>query len=170
MENQGIEFFATKGDVYMVCPDGDVKNFSQFPTSVLNRLRAEIEKDPKLEAALRQISENCIDELKQFVRCRFGAFNNQGDLVDDKLHAEYVDCEKRGTCRHEGIICRSELTARELQITRYIADDLADKQIADRLNISPFTVNNHRVNIERKLNLASKIGIARFACINQLNN
>lgn len=168
--NQGIEFFATRGDVYMICPNGEVKNFSQFPISVLDRLRAEIEKDPQLEAALEKISENGIDELKQFVRCRFGAFNNQGDLVNDHLTSEYVDCEKRGNCPHEGIICRSELTAREIEVTRLIADDLADKQIAERLSISPFTVSNHRVNIERKLGLASKIGIARFACLNQLNN
>jgi DNA-binding NarL/FixJ family response regulator len=71
---------------------------------------------------------------------------------------------------HEGIICRRELTSRELEIVKLIADDLADKQIADRLGISVFTVANHRAHIESKLNIASKIGIARFACLNQLNH
>lgn len=166
----GIEFFATKGDVYMVCPDGEVRNFDRFPLTVLDLLQAEIQSDSQLEASLEEIHDTTgVDTLKQFVRCRFGAFNNQGDLIDDKLTTEYIDCEKRGNCPHEGIICRSELTAREIEVTRLIADDLADKQIADRLQISPFTVANHRVSIEKKLGLASKLGVVRFACLNQLN-
>lgn len=166
----GIEFFATRGDVYMVCPDGEVKSFSQFPCSVLERLQAEIEKDHQLQQALENIAGTGVNAIRHFIRCRFGAFNNQGDLVNDQFTSEYVDCEQRGNCPHEGIICRNELTAREIEVTRLIADDLADKQIADRLQISPFTVSNHRVNIERKLGLASKMGITRFACLNQLNN
>jgi DNA-binding CsgD family transcriptional regulator len=164
-----IEFFATKGDVYMVCPQGDVKSFGEFPASVLDRLQAEIEKDHQLEEALEEIAGTGVNAIRQFVRCRFGAFNNQGDLVDDQLTSEYVDCEKRGNCPHEGVICRSELTRREVEVTRLIADDLADKQIADRLFISPHTVTRHRVNIEQKLGVKSKSGITRFACLNQLN-
>jgi len=164
-----IEFFATKGDVYMVCPEGEVKNFGQFPASVLDRLQAEIEKDYQLEQALEKITGTGVNAIRQFIRCRFGAYNNQGDLVDDKLTSEYVDCEKRGKCPHEGVICRSELTTRELEVTRLIASDLGDKQIAARLFISPHTVARHRANIEEKLGCASKGGIVRFGCLNQLN-
>ena len=167
--NQSIEFFATKGDVYMVDPNGEVRNFSMFPSTVLDRLQAEIENDAQLEEAMEQIAGTGVNAIRQFVRCRFGAFNNQGDLVNNKLISEYVDCEKRGHCPHEGVICRSELTAREVEVTRLIANDLADKQIAHHLSISPHTVARHRVNIEQKLGVASKIGIARFACLNQLN-
>jgi DNA-binding CsgD family transcriptional regulator len=164
-----IEFFATGKDVFMVDPEGEVKRFDQFPLAVLARLRDEIETDQKVEEALKELAGTGINAIRQFVRCRYGAYNNQGDLVDGNLASEYVDCEKRGNCPHEGVICRSELTAREIEVTRLIANDLADKQIADRLQISPFTVANHRVNIERKLGLASKLGVVRFACLNQLN-
>lgn len=164
-----IEFFATGADVFMVDPEGKVKSFDQFPLAVLARLRDEIERDTKVEEALVEIGCTGVNAIRQFIRCRYGAFNNQGDLVDGKLTSEYVDCEQRGKCPYEGVICRSELTAREIEVTRLIANDLADKQIADRLQISPFTVANHRVNIERKLGLASKLGVVRFACLNQLN-
>lgn len=165
-----IEFFATTEDVWMVDQDGRLRPFSKFSIDVLQRLRDEIEKDPAVEAALHHMGASGLDQIKQFIRCRFGAFNNQGDLVDGKMVSEYVDCKLRGNCLYEGIICRSELTAREMEVTRLIADDLADKQIADHLGISTFTVCRHRTRIEHKLNIASKIGIARFACLNQLNH
>jgi len=156
----------------MVSPEGEVRPFNRFPISVLVHLREEIRKDPDLEATLEEVAESGLDELKMFVRCRFGAFNNQHDLclATGKMESEYVACENRGNCKHEGVICRSELTPREMEVTRLIADDLGDKQIADRLHISPHTVARHRVSIEQKLGLASKMGITRFACLNQLNH
>ncbi len=165
-----IEFFATKENVFMVDHDGRLRPFPRFPINVLLHLRDEIEKDPEVEHALQQLTSTGVSEIAQFIRCRFGAFNNQGDLVDGKFTIEYVDCEKRGSCPYEGLLCRSELTPRELEVTRLVADDLADKQIADHLGISTFTVCRHRTRIEHKLNIASKIGIARFACLNQLNH
>ena len=165
----GIEFFAAGNEVYMIDLDGELKTFDFFPLHVLDVLREEIESDKNLEKALDELTSGT-DQIKQLIRCRYGAFNNQMDLKDGKLEADYVDCPLRSSCVYEGIICRRELTNRELEIVRLVADDLADKQIADRLGISVFTVGVHRAKIERKLNIASKIGIARFACLNQLNH
>jgi DNA-binding NarL/FixJ family response regulator len=165
----GIEFFATGDDVFMIDQEGQLKPFDRFPLEVLDRLREEIEADAKLEQALDELTSGT-DQIRQFIRCRFGAFNNQGDLVDGVLTAEYIDCGHRSDCMYEGIICRRELTSRELEILKLIADDLADKQIADKLGISVFTVSNHRASILHKLGIASKIGLARFACLNQLNH
>jgi len=44
-----------------------------------------------------------------------------------------------------------------------ISQDFVSKQIADRLNISIFTENNHRKNIYAKLNVNSAIGAINAA-------
>ena len=47
----------------------------------------------------------------------------------------------------------TSLTAREAEILDLIAQGLTSKQIARQLNISPYTVNTHRDNLRRKLNV-----------------
>jgi DNA-binding NarL/FixJ family response regulator len=55
------------------------------------------------------------------------------------------------------------LTAREQEVFVLLAEDLSLKQIAERLFISPKTVENHRTSIMRKLKLHSSIEIVRYA-------
>jgi len=55
------------------------------------------------------------------------------------------------------------LTPREQEIMVLISEGLSSKEIADKLFISPKTVDNHRSNIFRKLNLHSVIELIRYA-------
>lgn len=55
------------------------------------------------------------------------------------------------------------LTSREQEIVRVLAEGLSVKEIADKLFISPKTVENHRTNIMKKLGLHSSIELARYA-------
>jgi two-component system response regulator NreC len=57
----------------------------------------------------------------------------------------------------------SDLTAREQQVLRLIAEGLTNKQIGQQLDISPRTVARHRDNITRKLNLSSRAELTRYA-------
>jgi len=55
------------------------------------------------------------------------------------------------------------LTAREQEILRLLAEGLSSKEIAQKLFISPKTVENHRTNIMNKLDLHSTIELVRYA-------
>ena len=55
------------------------------------------------------------------------------------------------------------LTAREQEILRLLAEGLSSKEIAQKLFISPKTVENHRANIMNKLDLHSTIELVRYA-------
>lgn len=55
------------------------------------------------------------------------------------------------------------LTDRELEIIRHIAQELSTNAIADKLFISPGTVETHRHNILRKLGVKNSIGIIKYA-------
>ena len=60
------------------------------------------------------------------------------------------------------------VTEREIEIIKYIAEGLSNKQIADKLNLSTHTVNTHRKNIMNKLDVNNTAGIVMYAVKNQL--
>lgn len=60
------------------------------------------------------------------------------------------------------------LTNREVDIIRSICRELSSKEIATQLFISEFTVNTHRRNIMRKLNVRNAAGIINFAAQHKL--
>jgi DNA-binding NarL/FixJ family response regulator len=55
------------------------------------------------------------------------------------------------------------LSSREQQVMRLLAEGLSTKEIAEKLFISPKTVENHRSNIMHKLGLHSIIELVRYA-------
>lgn len=55
------------------------------------------------------------------------------------------------------------LTPREQQVMRLIAEGLPTKDIAEKLFISPKTVENHRANILSKLDLHGTMDLVRYA-------
>jgi two-component system, NarL family, nitrate/nitrite response regulator NarL len=57
----------------------------------------------------------------------------------------------------------SVLTPSEKKILRLIADGLSSKEIGDELSIHYRTVENHRTNMCRKLNIEGANALARFA-------
>jgi DNA-binding NarL/FixJ family response regulator len=63
-----------------------------------------------------------------------------------------------------------KLTRREVDIIRLVCRELSSKQIAAELHLSEFTVNTHRKNIQRKLNLKNVAGLVAFAKEHQLVN
>lgn len=90
----------------------------------------------------------------------------EGDyFLDNAVSSQVVETlmklpakETKITDAHYG-----SLTAREQEILRLLAEGLSPKEIADKLFISPKTVENHRANIMKKLNLHSTIDLVRYA-------
>jgi two-component system, NarL family, response regulator NreC len=56
-----------------------------------------------------------------------------------------------------------ELTNREREILKLVAEGATNSEVADRLSISPRTVEIHRAHVMRKLNLKTQSGLVRFA-------
>ena len=63
---------------------------------------------------------------------------------------------------------RLKLTRREIEIIRSIAQGLSSVQIATQLNVSSHTVETHRKNIFRKLNISNVAELVHFAHENYL--
>lgn len=78
---------------------------------------------------------------------------------------------KKGTAKtrfdqQKGLI--SELTQREREIIKLICEGYSTKEISEKLFISFKTVDTHRNNIMRKLNLNNVVSLVRFALENEL--
>ena len=58
-----------------------------------------------------------------------------------------------------------EISARESEIVRLIAWGYSNKEIGGRLEISIKTVEAHKANAMRKLGIASRIDIVRYALL-----
>lgn len=60
------------------------------------------------------------------------------------------------------------LTEREIEILKLISEGLSNKEIGDQLFISHRTVDTHRTNLMKKLNVHNIAGLIRFALKNKL--
>ena len=57
----------------------------------------------------------------------------------------------------------SELTARQLEVLRLVADGLTSQKVADQLGLSVRTVDRHIENIMNRLNIHSRIELVKYA-------
>lgn len=55
------------------------------------------------------------------------------------------------------------LTNRELEVLRLIGEGMTSGQIAERLSLSPYTIDSHRENIKRKLDIRNAAELTRAA-------
>lgn len=62
----------------------------------------------------------------------------------------------------------SLLSQREMEVLQCICKQLSARQIADQLNISEFTVNNHRSKIMKKMGVDNTVGLVMEAVKNKL--
>jgi DNA-binding NarL/FixJ family response regulator len=62
----------------------------------------------------------------------------------------------------------SSLSSREKDVVRLLAKGLSNKEISEKLFISPHTTITHRKNITRKLNIKSVAGLIVYAIINDI--
>ena len=55
------------------------------------------------------------------------------------------------------------LTAREMEVLRLVAKGLSEREVADKLFISPHTAHRHLSNIRLKLNVATQAAAVAHA-------
>lgn len=85
----------------------------------------------------------------------------RGEVTLHPLVATRVLRNLRGESNGEAFY--AELTERELEVLKFIANGLSNSQIADQLVISTNTVKGHVSNILSKLHLADRTQVAVYA-------
>jgi DNA-binding NarL/FixJ family response regulator len=91
---------------------------------------------------------------------------SKGDYYLDSSLSQQVVKKLIGPQDKENQISHSSyggLTPREQEVMRLLAEGLSSKKVAEKLFISPKTVENHRASIMNKLDLHSTIELVRYA-------
>lgn len=83
--------------------------------------------------------------------------------LTDSLFAQIVEQSLNGPEGEKKILDSVKMTQREKEVIDLIADGLTNKEIAQKLYISPFTIKSHVHNILEKLTLNSRLQIAKYA-------
>ena len=83
-----------------------------------------------------------------------------GKYIDPKLAAKVMGNYSHRTSRTEP---KSSLSDRESEVLRLIALGYSNKEIAARLSLSVKTIEVHKANAMRKLNITSRIDLVRYA-------
>ncbi len=103
----------------------------------------------------RAASEDLLRAIRE-VECGGSALH---PTVAAKLIKDYVRRTKATDQKNSG----SVLTARESEVLKLIAEGHSNQQIADVLGLGRKTVDTHRTNIMRKLDLHDVTGLVKYA-------
>jgi DNA-binding NarL/FixJ family response regulator len=99
------------------------------------------------------------DEMVTAVRTVSEGRRYLSPLVSQQVIEAYLERAHEFTPREPF----DELTAREREVLQLVAEGQTNGEVADRLCISPRTVEIHRAHVMRKLNLKTSSDLVRFA-------
>ncbi len=107
------------------------------------------------------LKQSAASELLRAIRAVAAGGNYLDPAMTGKVFGNYVgkSTKPRGETRG------AQLTERESESLRHIALGYSNKEIAERLYISVKTVEAHKANALRKLDMHSRIDIVRYAIL-----
>jgi len=97
-----------------------------------------------------------VDELTEAIDSVMNGVEYFGRDISSIIYDVYVAKKKTA-------VVTSEFTEREREIIHLCRDGLLCKEIAERLNISVYTVNNHKQNIFHKLGINNTVEMVQYA-------
>ena len=107
------------------------------------------------------LKQSSASELLRAIRAVAAGGNYLDPAMTSKVFGNYVEKSTKPRGETRG----GQLTERELESLRHIALGYSNKEIAERLDISVKTVEAHKANALRKLNMRSRIDIVRYAIL-----
>ena len=115
-------------------------------TDIAERIKAAAENGGEISHWLNRYHASALD-LSHFAQCRF-ALGRQFGLVTGFICQPLITCFDEFLAAVQRI---SQLTERETEILRLIAEGYSNKEIGERLFVSSNTVKSHTGSIYRKL-------------------
>jgi DNA-binding NarL/FixJ family response regulator len=83
-----------------------------------------------------------------------------GIYLSPEVNPDHLFCSRTPPAHSDPI---ERLSAREFQVFSLLVEGVRAKEIANRLNLSPKTVDSHRKNLMQKLGIHDVAGLVRFS-------
>ena len=103
------------------------------------------------------------EAVEEIVRAITTVYDSQKKYLCPDIAAYVVDAMCNGASREPA---SSQLSYRERQVLHLVADGCSSSEIAERLHLAASTVEVHRRNIMRKLNLHTIADLTKYAIRN----
>ncbi|MDQ1162336.1 DNA-binding CsgD family transcriptional regulator [Chryseobacterium sp. SORGH_AS 447] len=132
----------------------DIKDRSKF--SVLSKLRKKDKDDRYILVQHRMFYFYSPDSMKlRFALCLYNIAVDQSPYPSSEFLI--INSAKGEVVTEDKLTYKNVLSAREMEILKYIGEGLTSKEIAQILSISINTVSRHRQNILEKLNVKNSV-------------
>lgn len=110
-------------------------------------------------------SETNRDEIVEAIYTLRNGYDFYAKTITNMILSNYLNTSEEAEVRKER---EKNLSTREMEVLKLFAQSLTNKEIADRLFISVRTVESHKSNIMRKINLKTTVDMVKFAIRNNL--
>jgi DNA-binding NarL/FixJ family response regulator len=132
--------------------------------------------DPHIHAALRAgadgyvLKDDSRIELLTAIRSVLAGKSYLSPAICNRVVNGYLGTTSRPGAEGRDDNSLAALTTREREVIKLVAEGYRTRQIAQYLSLSPKTVEKHRSNLMRKLNLKSTAAVTSYAISNGLAN
>jgi DNA-binding NarL/FixJ family response regulator len=137
-----------------------------FPTECAGALDVQLEnfifKMIKAGAKGHLTSDTNRDEIVEAIYTLRNGYDFYAKAITNMILRNYLD-DGNGKAERE-----KNLSTREMEVLKLFAQSHTNKEIADKLFISVRTVESHKNNIMRKINLKTTVDMVKFAIRNNI--
>ncbi|MBS4056268.1 MAG: response regulator transcription factor [Bacteroidetes bacterium] len=105
------------------------------------------------------------NEMVEAIYTLRNGYDFYAKTITNLILRNYLNDDKEIEARQER---EKSLSAREIEVLKLFARSYTNKEIADRLFISVRTVESHKNNIMRKINLKTTVDMVKFAIKNNI--
>jgi DNA-binding NarL/FixJ family response regulator len=111
------------------------------------------------------LKDSALEEIIEAIRTIHSGENYFSKEVSSALMQKFMKSKQEEKLRED---VKVELTKREIEILKLIAEEYTNQEIAEKLFISQRTVDTHRRNLIQKLNAKNTAGLVRYAIKHKL--
>jgi DNA-binding NarL/FixJ family response regulator len=110
------------------------------------------------------LKDATVDDFLKTIRLVAQGTKVLPSLMTGSLFSQIVEHAINATRGHSSKLMESvRMTKRERQVIELVSDGMTNKEIAQKLHLSPYTVKSHVHNILEKLALHTRVQIAKYA-------
>lgn len=163
LDCSSIEFFNQDNKI-KAFTKGKMVDFEDLPYTYHQILKDALVKEPETLKFLKEWHpESEMKVIEQFVKCRFGGLDFVPDIKNLELQTgEYWECPLRGSCKGEGLVCRSlsynnhVLSNKEIKLLKLLPTSLTNEALCDEMEMPMGSFNLFKKELYQKLNIQTK--------------